>query len=481
MRAALSSSARPPEGARGEAERSRVLRGRLTVRAERGRARRPHRREPSTASASPAASAWWASRARSGAPRGAGERRERQPVQGDPPVRGEGPSTAIRASSCRNATLPCRPRASGGEALVEPSTIAASASSSQSSACGGAMATASRIALAAGRGGRRGRARRRARCPGSLPAAASTSVTKKGLPPVSRCSSSASRPCGSASAATAAADSGEVQPATAGRSRARRGPGGADGRGRAVVAVGDDEQRPEPPRGGDRGNSGRRASPRPPSAGPRARRSSGRAALAHDAPRPRASGAASTSSRAHRLGVGDVEERAERAGREQSVAGAPEDPRGPPAPRRSAAPGPSCRRPPRPPMSTRQPPRARRGRRPGTHRAPQDDESAQTTRSASAGELTANARMGARHDLSAPVPMMHTVSGTCKLCCFRTRWAWCQAAFCHVLRCRAQPHPFGAAPLDAPHRLVSLEPEFALKAAPIAPCSRRSLVRARQP
>ena len=162
--------------------------------------------------------------------------------------------------------------------------------------------------------------------------------------------------------------------------------------------------------------------------------------------------------------LSEVEQRPERTRREQSVASAPQDPRRPAVLlTKPAQQAPSCRPPPRPPPAPTAPRELREDGGQGLIERRKMTRALKQLAPPQPGELTANARMGARHDPSAPVPMMHTVSGTCKLCCLRTRWAWCQAAFCHVLRCRAQPHPFGAAPLDPPHRLVSLEPEFALK------------------
>ena len=105
----------------GEAQRAPVLRSRLAVRPDRGRAGcRRRARSEAPPSTSPAASAWCASRTTSGSPPAVS--RARRAPAGAGSSRRRGPSassTARRASSWRNSTAPVGHEHARAEALLE--------------------------------------------------------------------------------------------------------------------------------------------------------------------------------------------------------------------------------------------------------------------------------------------------------------------------------------------------------------------------
>ena len=147
-------------------------------------------------------------------------------------------STASRARSWRNASV--SPRRSSRPASMQASIAAAPLVTSVSSVAPGTTAHSSTTSRAASSSALTRKATASRTLAGISPAgAASASVTKNGLPPVTACRSAASRPAARASCATASADSGVgLDPAHA--LARERGQHAAD-LGQRLAAAGEDQ------------------------------------------------------------------------------------------------------------------------------------------------------------------------------------------------------------------------------------------------
>ena len=276
----------------GEPKRPRVVRRRLAMRARRSRARRRSRRPPQHRLG--VADRFRVMRQprrirlthRLGATSAASAAR----CRASPRSGATDSSTASRASSCRNATPPSTAisipdaRHSSNRSTNSP----ASASSNHNSTRPGTTATAC-SSLRAGSDKRPARAKTASRTVSGIPSppASSTSVTKKGLPPVLRYSSRPSTPCGPASSATATGDSGATFSRT-GRPRqfAKHNPKPLE-RDQAHHRESSPTPAPKPIRPSAQATSRHPTSPHPPNANPRAPTPSARASAApRSAPPP---------------------------------------------------------------------------------------------------------------------------------------------------------------------------------------------------
>ena len=290
---------------------------------------RPPRRARSAGSGRrrPAAAAWWAStlgspptaRARRSSPRAAPARRRARPRRGPPTGRSRGGTRrrgrAGRADRWRRAPRPSPSRRRARRAARRRRVRGRRTSSSRQCRAGGASpavraSTASRTLSGSGDSGW-----------------ARIWLTKNGLPAVRRCTSAGSSRCPSSERGDGGpAQRGQLQRgARPVRRPGRPGPGSADGRRRARRGT-TAPSAAAASRSGGRGSARGRASPRRPSAGPRRRtRAGGRAGRraprrrSRAGPRCRAAGRRRWAQFAR-----DVAQRAERAGRAQRVAHAPQ-------------------------------------------------------------------------------------------------------------------------------------------------------------